>query len=755
MGRAGDFFFAAIATLLVGTCSFTTTQPSAFMFASAAVPPQNCSHYDDNPQQCLHLYTMFNATCGYSHISRRCVNCSQLSAATCKESNQNRTNIVNGTTIAPTESVADACVYNAAINECTGTGYQCGNYTASACMAPYTTEAPTLGQCVWNGLSCQSCSSLNVSSCARPRCTVFNHMCMSTTSLCYVGFSNNQSSCDNTPGCYYDVTLRACMACGMYNSKALCDTVAPSHSCRWNSQSNVCGSTTECTTYSLVTCPADHCVVDDSSECDNPARLCSQISNQQICRSYSDRFQCSWINNTCTTCLQLPNTSCANLRDCQWHSTLRLCLPFSSGGASSSGDPNVVVDDVKVDQSPSTGVIIGITIACVFAVFLCCAIGVWLRSRVRQQKLRESELRQASEGYNMSATALPGQSAKSNIDILLPTGPQIPPRGTSELALRAPSLFQEGQVQRLKLLGRGANGSVYSCMLPDGTLIAMKEILLPHGQAENEEFVNCIMNEVAIVCSLEHTNVVRYFGSALEKEEHRLTIFLEMVPHGSLASMVRSMQEPMKEDVARVYVRQLVSALDYIHGKGVVHRDLKCDNLLLTSEGWIKLTDFGASKIVGVDSMATHAAQTMVGTPFFMAPEILMGGEEGGLDAGYGRRADIWSLGITVLEMMQCGKVPWPEFPSAGAALMYIAAQEASPIIPETLSDNAKDFIRKCCHREPMQRLTAAELALHPWLRSGASALASSCEGSTDDNGETPLVVDSDDHEAASALELL
>jgi hypothetical protein len=712
---------------------------------AAAVAPHMCSDYDRQPQSCLALYLQTNATCGYSYATKQCVNCSAVNASACKLAIG-----INGSATTSNSTLhLDACMYNHAIGECVAAGFDCRNYTsASSCTAPYTTQSRTLNQCQWDGSTCLACSALSGSACALPQCTLYRNVCMSVTNLCFQNFSTNQSQCDSTQGCFYDVTVKMCLSCGMYTSKAACDGLAPTHVCRWSAPQGVCASTTACNTYSLPTCPADHCVVDDFSDCDNAQRLCAAFTNERVCKSYSDRFQCSWILNSCTTCLQLPNTSCARVsNECAWHSSLRLCLPFSDGASSAPSG----VEDTD-DSTTSVATVLLITIPSVGGVIVIIAgIRMLLRFRARKQKLREAGTTYAESGgaVAMSPITLPGQSSKGNMQILLPANELMPPRGTSDLALQAPALFQDGQVQRLKLLGRGANGSVYSCMLPDGTLIAMKEVLLPHGQSENEEFVSCVMNEVSIVCSFDHPNVVRFFGSALEKDEHRLTMFMEMVPNGSLASVVRSMQEPMKEDVARVYVRQLVSALTYIHGRGVVHRDLKCDNLLLTSEGWIKLTDFGASKIVGVDSMATHAAQTMVGTPFFMAPEILLGGDEG-MGAGYGPRADIWSLGITVLEMMDCGKVPWPDFPSAGAALMYVAAHDASPIIPDHLSDIAKDFIQKCCHRDPMQRLSAPELAQHPWLR-GGSVLGSSCGGS---DGDSP-VVDSDDHTAISALELL
>ena len=149
---------------------------------------------------------------------------------------------------------------------------------------------------------------------------------------------------------------------------------------------------------------------------------------------------------------------------------------------------------------------------------------------------------------------------------------------------------------------------------------------------------------------------------------------------------------------------------------------MKCDNLLLTQDGTIKVTDFGASK--SVEGMGTRGGQTMIGTPFFMAPEMLNSGED--VDEGYGRRADVWSMGITILEMMNCGKVPWPDFGSVNAAIMFIAADGSLPRIPDTLSDDGRDFIQRCCNRDPVQRSTSEELQGHPWVNILSDSVARS-----------------------------
>jgi serine/threonine protein kinase len=241
----------------------------------------------------------------------------------------------------------------------------------------------------------------------------------------------------------------------------------------------------------------------------------------------------------------------------------------------------------------------------------------------------------------------------------------------------------------------------------------MKEILLPPS-TDYDAMTAVVQREVDIVTALDHPNVIRFYGSSFDQDQHRLLIFMELVSNGSLGGLVRSMKEPMPEKLASIYAAQIVAAVAYIHERNVVHRDLKCDNLLLTEGGQIKLADFGASKAVVVGASGTAGAQTLIGTPFFMAPEMLNAGD--GPDDGYGRRADVWSLGITVLEMINMGRVPWPDFPSVNGAIMHIASEDGLPIIPGTFSDELRDFLGHCCCRDPRARYTSAQLLAHPWI---------------------------------------
>ena len=128
----------------------------------------------------------------------------------------------------------------------------------------------------------------------------------------------------------------------------------------------------------------------------------------------------------------------------------------------------------------------------------------------------------------------------------------------------------------------------------------------------------------------------------------------------------------------------------------------------------VKVADFGTARMVGIGAGASRAATTTVGTPYFMAPELILDNDDETI--GYGTKADIWSIGITVAELLNCGEAPWPKFNNPGQAFFHIAGENNSPIIPDHLTDLGKDFIRTACTRDPKKRPSARELLEHPWL---------------------------------------
>ncbi|XP_054805814.1 mitogen-activated protein kinase kinase kinase NPK1 [Prosopis cineraria] len=259
-----------------------------------------------------------------------------------------------------------------------------------------------------------------------------------------------------------------------------------------------------------------------------------------------------------------------------------------------------------------------------------------------------------------------------------------------------------------ELIGCGAFGRVYMGMnLDSGELIAVKQVLIAARGASKEKTQAHILEleeEVKLLKNLKHPNIVRYLGTA--REEDSLNILLEFVPGGSISSLLGKFGS-FPESVIKMYTKQLLLGLEYLHKNGIIHRDIKGANILVDNKGCIKLADFGASKKV-VELATMNGAKSMKGTPYWMAPEVI-------LQTGHSFSADIWSVGCTVIEMAT-GKPPWSEQFQEVAALFHIGTTKSHPPIPDHLSVEAKDFLLNCLQKEPDLRPSASDLLQHPFV---------------------------------------
>lgn len=262
--------------------------------------------------------------------------------------------------------------------------------------------------------------------------------------------------------------------------------------------------------------------------------------------------------------------------------------------------------------------------------------------------------------------------------------------------------------QKGALIGSGSYARVHLGLnLDTGELIAVKQVelsaekLLPEQHAE----IRALQSEIGILRNLKHENIVQYLGSSVEN--NTLNIFLEYVPGGSISSLLRKFGS-LPEHLVRLYTKQILQGLRYLHSHKIIHRDIKGANILVDNKGVIKLADFGASK--KLEGLASHGdVASLKGTIYWMAPEVIR-------QSGYGRQADIWSLGCTVIEMAT-GRPPWSsEFAEQISALFNIATTNDPPPIPQTLSREARDFLMLCFKRNPRERPTASRLLKHPWI---------------------------------------
>ncbi|XP_024316995.1 mitogen-activated protein kinase kinase kinase 1 isoform X2 [Brachypodium distachyon] len=248
-------------------------------------------------------------------------------------------------------------------------------------------------------------------------------------------------------------------------------------------------------------------------------------------------------------------------------------------------------------------------------------------------------------------------------------------------------------------IGSGSFGSVYEAMSDDGFFFAVKEVSLIDQGINAKQRIIQLEHEVSLLSRLEHDNIVQYYGT--DKEDGKLYIFLELVSQGSLAALYQ--RYCLQDSQVSAYTRQILNGLNYLHQRNVLHRDIKCANILVDANGSVKLADFGLAKEMSILSQARSSK----GTVFWMAPEVAKA-------KPHGPPADIWSLGCTVLEMLTC-KVPYPDMEWTHALLKI--GRGIPPKIPDKLSEDARDFIAKCVQANPKDRPSAAQLFDHPFVQ--------------------------------------
>lgn len=270
---------------------------------------------------------------------------------------------------------------------------------------------------------------------------------------------------------------------------------------------------------------------------------------------------------------------------------------------------------------------------------------------------------------------------------------------------------------RGRLIGKGSFGEVYLALnITKGDMLAVKRVKLttedsrPIAQSDDKhgKAIAALRSEVLMLKDLEHPNIVQYLG--FEETTEFASIFLEYVPGGSIAGCIRA-HGAFELQVTKSFTIQTVEGLKYLHHSGILHRDLKSDNILVDLKGNCKIADFGISKVSSkADAYQTNTCMSFKGTAFYMAPEIITN------QKGYSAKADIWSLGCVVLEMM-CGRRPWSE-QNQFQALFKVGSEGVGPPIPGDLELDklSQHFFQACFSRNPKDRPMADKLSYHLFL---------------------------------------
>ncbi|XP_012430027.5 STE20-like serine/threonine-protein kinase isoform X3 [Taeniopygia guttata] len=253
-------------------------------------------------------------------------------------------------------------------------------------------------------------------------------------------------------------------------------------------------------------------------------------------------------------------------------------------------------------------------------------------------------------------------------------------------------------------LGDGAFGKVFKAQNKETKVLAAAKVIDTKSEEELEDY----MVEIDILASCDHANIVKLLDAFYY--ENNLWILIEFCAGGAVDAVMLELERPLTEPQIKVVCRQTLEALNYLHENKIIHRDLKAGNILFTLDGDIKLADFGVS---AKNTRTIQRRDSFIGTPYWMAPEVVMC--ETSKDRPYDYKADIWSLGITLIEMAQI-EPPHHELNPMRVLLKIAKSDPPTLAQPSKWSSDFKDFLKKCLEKNVDARWSATQLLQHPFV---------------------------------------
>ena len=264
--------------------------------------------------------------------------------------------------------------------------------------------------------------------------------------------------------------------------------------------------------------------------------------------------------------------------------------------------------------------------------------------------------------------------------------------------------------EQIEKLGEGTYGTVWKCQHKvSGIVCAIKVVVCQHA----DEMAD-LLKEVQVLkeCSSEY--IVHYAGSFKAKDPNSnvpgelpfLWIVMEYCAAGSVLDCMSICNSTLTESQIGAVVYNTLKGLDYIHSHQKIHRDIKAGNILINDDGHCKLADFG---VAGRITETTQVRKTVIGTPFWMAPEVIK-------ETGHDAKADLWSLGITAIELAE-GRPPFSDIHPMRAIFIIPTRPPPKLTQPEQWSAGFNNFVARCLTKDQHKRPSAQELLEDPWVR--------------------------------------
>ena len=255
----------------------------------------------------------------------------------------------------------------------------------------------------------------------------------------------------------------------------------------------------------------------------------------------------------------------------------------------------------------------------------------------------------------------------------------------------------------ISVIGKGSYAKVILVKKKNTQKYYAMKVLKKQNIAKKKQEMHVKTERDILVTMAPHPFLIKLHSTFQNKK--KLYFILEYCPGGELFSLLQKRRR-FTEDQARFYTAQMVLALEHLHKHNIVYRDLKPENVLINKDGYIKITDFGLSRM----NVKKNEAKTICGTPEYLAPEIVM-------KLGYGKTVDWWTLGSILYEML----VGVPPFYTSNREELFYKIKFVNPKLPGYLSEETKKLLEGLLKKDPTRRLGSAngaeDVKSHSWFR--------------------------------------